>query len=100
MCVLDHWFWDGFKACNGHARHRRKLGHSRETVAQRAARCGCSEFSHVKKMNLRIESFGELSCEVDYRRCYIGKINWNKDAFHSCGIELTWRAASAHDRDS
>ena len=43
----------------------------------------------MNEMNLSIESFGKLSCQIDHRKRYIGKINRNKDAFHSYAIELT-----------
>jgi len=93
ILIFRNWLRHGLKAWNRHARHRRKLGHSRQAVSQRARRGGCTEFSHMNKMNLRIKSFGELSRQIDHHRCYIGKINRNKDAFHSYPIQFTWRAA-------
>ncbi len=72
----------GIKPWDRHARHRRKLRHSRKAVTQRARRRGGAEFLHMNKMNLRIESFGELSRQIDHRRCYIRKIDRHKNAFH------------------
>src|SRR6185312_10849108 len=39
-------------------------------------------------MDLRTESLGELSGQVDNRRCYVGKIDRNKNLFHACSSRL------------
>ena len=77
-----------------HTRYCRRLGHSRQARFQHACReSSRRQFFHMNEMNLGMESFGELSCQIDHRRRYIGKINRNKDMFHSYAIELTLRAA-------
>src|SRR5438093_12578519 len=51
-------------------------------------------------MNLRIESLGQLSSHIDHRRCHVGKINWNENAFHGCAIEPNGRVARSQDHDA
>src|SRR5881275_2363977 len=51
-------------------------------------------------MNLRIESLSQLSSHIDHRRCHVGKINWNENAFHGCAIEPNGRVARSQDHDA
>jgi len=51
-------------------------------------------------MDLCTESLSELSGEIDNRRCYIGKIDRNENAFHVCAIDLNWRIVLSQDRDA
>jgi hypothetical protein len=41
-----------------------------------------------------------LPGEIDNRRCHIGKIDRNENAFHICAIDLNWRVAVSQDRDA
>jgi len=51
-------------------------------------------------MDLRTESLSQLSGQIDHRRCHVGKVDWNENAFHVCAIELNWRVALSQDRDA
>jgi len=73
----------------GTAGHRRKFRHASKAVTEAARHWSCSDFSHVNKMNLRSKSFGELSCKMDHRRCYLGKINSDQNAFHVAASSIT-----------
>ena len=53
----------------------------------------------MNKMNLRVESLSQLSGQIDHRRCDVGKIDWNENAFHVCAIEPNWLVALSQDRD-
>src|SRR5947199_4261123 len=51
-------------------------------------------------MNLRIESLSQLSSHIEHRRCHVGKIKWNENAFHGCAIEPNGRVARSKDHDA
>jgi hypothetical protein len=51
-------------------------------------------------MDIRTESLSQLSGQIDHRRCHVGKIDWNENAFHVCAIELNWRVALSQGRDA
>src|SRR5437764_3426486 len=82
-------FWHRLESGYGHAGHRRKLRHASKPVTQAARHWSCSDFSHVNNMNLGSKSLGELSCKMDHRRCCIGKINSDQNAFHVAASSIT-----------
>src|SRR6266404_1711581 len=76
---------------------QRKLGHSSQAISESTWCRGRTEFSDVNKMNLGAEAFGELSRQIDHRRCYIGKIDRNKNSFHVRAFELSYRGRQPQD---
>lgn len=90
LLIFNLWnrLWHRIQAWDRHARHRRKLWHSRETISQRAWRCGGAQFLHMNEMNLRIESSGELSRQIDHARGCVGKIDRHQYAFHFARLSL------------
>jgi len=69
------WLRPRIKGWDRHAPHPRKLGHSSQAVAERARRCGRGEFSNMKEMNLRVERFSQLLCQIDHAWGCVRKIN-------------------------
>gem|GEM_PF-201775 len=87
----------GIKYRYRHAGYRGQLGHSSQTVAQRARRRGGVHFPHMDKMNGGVERLGEFAGQTDHRRSDVGKIDRDKNAFHAPAIEFTRRRAQAQD---
>jgi hypothetical protein len=80
--VLWDWLWRGIKYWDWHASHRRKLGHSGQTVSKSAGRCSSGEFSDLHKMNLCTDTPGQLARQIDYPRCRVREIDWDENTLH------------------